>query len=304
MQKIVPHLWFDTQAKEAAEFYCAAFPNSKITSSSVMHDTPSGDCDVLSFNLNGHDFMAISAGPYFKLNPAISFMLNFDPSQDAQANQNLRALWDKLIDGGTALMPLQEYPFSKLYGWVQDKFGVTWQLMLTNPTGEPRPFIVPALLFAGDSTNKAEEATQFYLSVFKNAKQGTVARYPQPTGPAKPGAIMFSDFMLENQWFAAMDSGVEHAFGFNEAISLLVNCDTQEEIDYYWNKLSAVPEAEQCGWLKDKFGVAWQISPLALTAMMSEGTPEQVTAVTQAFMKMKKFDIAQLEVAYKNAGSQ
>lgn len=299
MQKIVPHLWFDTQAKEAAEFYCAIFPHSKIVSSTVMHDTPSGDCDVLTFNLNGHDFMAISAGPYFQLNPAISFILNFDPAQDTQAEQSLRTLWDRLIDGGTALMPLQEYPFSKLYGWVRDRFGVTWQLMLTDPQGEPRPFIIPSLMFAGDSTNKAEEAVQFYLSVFKDAKQGTIARYPEKTGPAKQGAIMFSDFMLENQWFAAMDSGVEQSFTFNEAISLLVTCDTQEEIDFYWKKLSAVPESEQCGWLKDKYGVTWQISPSALATMMSEGTPEQVASVTKAFLKMKKFDIAELEAAYR-----
>ncbi len=299
MQKIVPHLWFDTQAKEAAEFYCHVFPNSKIVSSTVLRDTPSGDCDVLTFNLSGHDFMAISAGPVFKINPSISFILNFDPSQDNQAPTHLEALWDKLIDGGTVLMPLQEYPFSKQYGWVQDRYDVTWQLMLTDPKGEPRPFITPSLMFAGDNINKAEEAVKFYLSVFKSAKQGTLARYRQDTGPAKRNSIMFTDFMLENQWFAAMDSGVVQPFTFNEAISLLINCDTQEEIDYYWEQLSAVPEAEQCGWLKDKYGVSWQVSPTSLDKMMREGTPEQIARVTQAFLKMKKFDIAEIEAAYR-----
>lgn len=299
MQKIVPHLWFDTQAQEAAEFYCSAFPSSKITSSMVLHDTPSGDCDVLTFNLNGHDFMAINAGPEFQINPAISFILNFDPSQDEQAQEHLQALWDKLIEGGTALMPLQEYPFSKQYGWVQDRFGVSWQLMLTDPEGEPRPFIIPTLLFAGDNTNKAEEAIEFYLSVFKNAKQGMLARYPADTGPAKKDSVMFADFQLENQWFAAMDSGVEQSFSFNEGLSLLINCDNQEEIDYYWEHLSAVPEAEVCGWLKDKYGIAWQVSPTVLNEMLRQGTPEQVARVTQAFLKMKKFDLAQLEAAYK-----
>ena len=300
MQKIVPHLWFDTQAKEAAEFYTATFPDSKIESTTVLRDTPSGDCDVVTFNLNGHDFMSISAGPLFKFNPSISFMVNFDPSRDDQAKEHLQGLWDKLIEGGTALMPLQEYPFSKLYGWVQDRFGVTWQLILTDPDGEPRPFIIPSLMFAGDKTNKAEEAMQFYLEVFKNAKQGIVARYEEDTGPAKKGSLMFADFTLENQWFAIMDSGEEQSFTFNEAISLLINCDNQEEIDYYWEKLSAVPEAEQCGWLKDKFGVVWQVSPAALDKMMNEGTPEQIARVTQAFLKMKKFDLATLEAAYRN----
>ncbi len=299
MQKIIPHLWFDTQAREAADFYCSAFPDSKIVSQAVLKDTPSGDCDVVTFNLNGHDFMAISAGPLFKLNPSISFMLNFDPSRDEQATEHLQALWDKLIDGGTALMPLQAYPFSKQYGWVQDRFGVTWQLTLSDPTGEPRPFMTPSLMFAGANTNKAEEALKFYVSVFKNTKLGTTARYPQDTGPAKKGSLMFADFMLEGRWFAAMDSGVDQPFTFNEAISLIINCNDQEEVDYYWEKLSAVPESEQCGWLKDKYGVSWQVSPTSLNTMMNEGTPKQIARVTQAFLKMKKFDLAKLDAAYR-----
>lgn len=299
MQKIVPHLWFDTEAKEAAAFYCSAFPNSKVVSTAVMRDTPGGDTDVVTFNLNGHDFMAINAGPVFTLNPAISFILNFDPSQDQQAEAHLKELWEKLIDGGTALMPLQEYPYSKLYGWVQDKFGVSWQLMLTDPSGEPRPFIIPSLMFAGDYQNKAEEAVKFYVSVFKNAKEGLFVRYPEAAGPATKGSIMFTDFMLENQWFGAMDSGVEQSFSFNEAISLIINCDTQEEIDYYWEKLSAVPESEQCGWLRDKFGVSWQVSPSVFNDMVAKGTPEQIDRITQAFLKMKKINIAELEDAYR-----
>ncbi|HEX8762892.1 MAG TPA: VOC family protein [Candidatus Saccharimonadales bacterium] len=299
MQKIVPHLWFDQEVKEATEFYCSVFPNSKIIVTSTLHDTPGGDTEVVTFQLNGHDFMAINGGPYFKINPAISFILNFDPSQDDGAQGHLQELWDQLARNGTVLMPLQEYPFSKLYGWVQDKFGVSWQLMLTDPAGEPRPFITPVLMFAGDSTNKAEEALNFYLSVFKDTKPGTLARYTEDTGPAKKGSLMFADFMLEGQWFAVMDSGVDQSFGFNEAISLLINCADQKEIDYYWAKLSAVPEAEQCGWLKDKFGVSWQVSPDSLSDMLLKGTPEQIDRVTKAFLKMKKFDLAELEAAYK-----
>lgn len=300
MQKIVPHLWFDKEAEEAATFYCSIFPNSNIREKTVLTDTPDGDSVVMTFNLSGHDFMAISAGPIFKLNQSITFILNFDPSQDAQAAEHLKEMWDKLADGGTVLMPLQEYPFSKQYGWIQDKYGVGWQLILTDPSGEPRPFITPSLLFADTNTNKAEEAMQFYLSVFKNTKQGTLARYPEDTGPAKKDSLMFADFMLENQWFALMDSGVEQPFVFNEALSLLINCDTQEEVDYYWEKLSVVPEAEQCGWLKDKYGVSWQVSPTALNDMLNHGTPEQKERVTQAFLKMKKIDLAELEAAFRS----
>lgn len=299
MQKIIPHLWFDTQAKEASEFYVSLFPDSEVTSVQTLSGTPSGDCDLVSFRLWGHSFMAISAGPYFALNPSISFMVNFDPAQDADAATRIDAVWEKLAEGGKVLMPIGAYPFSKRYGWVQDKYGLSWQLILTNPEGEVRPHIVPSLLFVGDNCGKAEEATDFYLSVFKDAKRGTIARYPAGMDPDKEGSIMFTDYMLAGQWFAAMDSGQKHEFAFNEAVSLLVNCDTQEEIDYYWEKLSAVPEAEQCGWLKDKYGVSWQISPSSLNEYMSKGTREQADRVTHAFLQMKKFDLAKLQDAYE-----
>lgn len=299
MQKIVPHLWFDTQANEAAAFYTSIFPDSRITHTSVLHDTPSGSVDVAYFELAGYSFASISAGPLFKFNPSISFILNFDPSKDKRARENLDQLWAALSDGGTVLMPLQEYAFSKHYGWIQDKYGISWQLMLTNPEGEERPFITPALMFTRDMTGKAEEATDFYLSVFKNSKRGTLVRYPKGMEPDKESTVMFTDFMLENQWIAAMDSGRMHQFGFNEAISLMVYCQDQEEIDYFWGKLSAVPEAEQCGWLKDKYGVSWQIVPIEMDEMMSKGTKEQVARVTEAFLKMKKFDLAKLREAYE-----
>lgn len=298
MQKIIPHLWFDKEAKEAATFYASVFRNANVTHIGTLPDTPSGNADIVSFEIAGYEFMAISAGPYFKLNPSISFMLNFDPSKDEGAEAYQNALWEKLSEGGKALMPMQEYPFSKRYGWIEDKFGVSWQLILTDPNGEDRPFIVPSLLFVGDVCGKAEEAGDFYLSVFKNSKRGALARYTGGMEPDKEGTVMFSDFTLEGQWFTAMDSALKHDFAFSEAISLIVQCNTQEEIDYYWEKLSAVPEAEQCGWVKDKFGVSWQITPTRMSEMMREGSPEQIKRVTEAFLKMKKFELAQLEAAY------
>lgn len=299
--KIVPHLWYDKEAKEAATFYCAVFPNSQITNVTTLHDTPSGDCDIVSFELNGQPFMSISAGPLFKFNPSVSFFVNFDPSKDQNARKNLDAMWEKLSQGGTALMPLDKYPFSERYGWIQDKYGLSWQLILSNPEGEERPFIVPSLMFVGAVCGKAEEATNFYLSVFKNTKRGMIARYPKGMEPDKEGTIMFTDFMIENQWFAAMDSAREHNFVFNEAISLMVFCDSQKEIDYYWEKLSAVPNAEQCGWLRDKYGLSWQITATVLHEMMQKGTKQQIARVTQAFLPMKKFDLAELQKAYKRA---
>ncbi|SDG27278.1 Glyoxalase superfamily enzyme, possibly 3-demethylubiquinone-9 3-methyltransferase [Fontibacillus panacisegetis] len=298
-QMIVPHLWYDKEAKEAAEFYASIFPDSKNTNVTALYDTPSGQCDVVSFEIWGQKFMAISAGPFFKFNPSVSFMVNFDPSREKDADKKINEVWNKLSEGGTALMPLDKYPFSERYGWIQDKYGLTWQLILTNPEGEERPAIIPSFMFVGDKCGKAEEALHFYLSVFNNSKQGHIARYSKGMEPDKEGTVMFSDFMLENQWFSAMDSAQEHHFSFNEAISLMVYCDTQEEIDHYWEKLSAVPEAEQCGWLKDKYGLSWQIVPNEMDEMMSRGTPEQIERVTKASLKMKKIDLADLRKAYK-----
>lgn len=243
--------------------------------------------------------MAISAGPIFKINPSISFMVNFDPSKDKDAKMKMDQVWEKLSEGGKALMPLDKYPFSEHYGWIEDKYGVSWQLIFTNPDGEERPNIIPSLMFVKDNAGKAEEATDFYISIFKNAKRGMISRYPTGMEPEIEGNIMFTDFMLENQWFAAMDSRQDHKFNFTEAISLIVKCDDQEEIDYFWKKLSAVPESEQCGWLKDKYGVSWQITPREMDEMMSNGTPEQVERVTKAFLAMKKFDIEKLKEAYE-----
>lgn len=300
MQKIVPHLWFDDQAGEAAEFYTQTFPNSRVTLRQLVKDTPSGDAEQVAFTLNDHDFMAISAGPYFKVNPSISFLVHFDPNRDRQARENLDELWAKLIDGGQALMELAAYSFSQRYGWVRDKFGVSWQLILTDPAAEARPFIVPSIMFAGVNAGKAQAARDFYISVFPDSHLGTTSPYRPGEAPDEVSKIAYEDFQLTGQWFAAMDGGRDlHAFQLNEAVSFIVNCHDQTEIDELWSKLSAVPEAEQCGWLKDQFGVSWQVVPTALGEMMTNGSPEQVQRVTAAFLRMKKFDIAELEQAYQ-----
>src|SRR5437763_802390 len=226
MQKITPHLWFDTEAKEAAEFYTSLLPDSKVTNITTLHDTPSGDCDIVSFELAGQPFMAISAGPLFTFNPSVSFILNFDPSKDKNARVNLDRLWEQLSEGGTALMPLATYPFSERYGWIQDKYGLSWQLMHTNPTGEERPFIIPSLMFTGNIAGHAEEAIEFYGAVFKGSRRGTTARYPQGMEPDQEGTLMFADLSLQGTWFAAMDSARGHTFAFNGAVSLPIPGET------------------------------------------------------------------------------
>lgn len=297
MQKITPHLWYDKEAIEAATFYTSIFPNSKITHTSKITGTPSGDCDIVSFDIMGTSFQAISAGPYFMFNPSISLMINFDPSKDSEALKRIDEVWNKLAEGAKILMPIDKYPFSERYGWLQDKYGLSWQLIYTNPEGEERPPVIPAMLFVKDVHGKAEEATDFYISIFKNSQRGILVRHTAHMEPEKEGTIMFTDFNLSGQWFSAMDSANAHEFIFNEAFSFMINCDTQEEIDYFWEKLSAVPESEQCGWLKDKYGVSWQVVPTRMNELMNSGDQAKIDKVTQAFLKMKKINIAELEAA-------
>ena len=144
-----------------------------------------------------------------------------------------------------------------------------------------------------------EAAMNFYVSVFRDAKVGDIMRYGKGAAPDQPDTIAHASFTLEGQQFAAMDSARKHNFSFNEAISFVVRCANQEEIDYYWNKLSADPKTEQCGWLKDKFGVSWQIVPTVMDEMMASKDQAKVARVTAAFLQMKKFDIAALTRAYE-----
>ena len=294
MRGITPHLWFDREAKEAAEFYTSLVPDSRVTNTVMLRDTPSGDCDVVSFDLTGQPFMAISAGPLFKFNPAISFHLKCSTMDEVDA------LWAKLAAGGSVLMELGEYPFSKRFGWLADRYGVNWQIIHTGDRPSQQR-ITPVLMFVGAVSGKAEEAVNYYTSVFAGSggagasKVDRTMRYGNGEEPEKEGTVKYTSFQLLGQEFGAMDSAQDHRFAFNEAISFLVQCDTQKEIDYLWGKLSADPNSEQCGWLKDRFGVSWQIAPAAMEEVMSSGDQKKIDRVTQAFLKMKKFDLAELE---------
>jgi len=296
---ITPHLWFDKEAVKSAQFYTTVFPESAIDHVVQLRDTPSGDCELVYFHLGGRPFLAIAAGLLFPFNPSISFIVNFDPGRDSAARANLDAAWAKLAEGGKVLMPLDAYPFSERFGWIQDRYGLSWQLILSNAEGEPRPLLTPALLFNGEVSGRAEEAGVFYRSVFPHSQPGRLVRYAAGMAPNREGSVMYSDFQLGDTWFAAMDSGIDHGFGFTGAVSFVVNCRDQAEIDYYWERLSAVPEAEACGWLKDRFGVFWQVGPAELDAMMCCGDQARVDRLMQAFLRMKKPDLAVLRAAFE-----
>jgi predicted 3-demethylubiquinone-9 3-methyltransferase (glyoxalase superfamily) len=295
LRKITPHIWFDKEAVEAANLYASIFPNSRVGDVNTLHDTPSGDSDIIAFELMGQPFQAISAGPYFRPNPSISFSATFTNVTDVDA------AWARLADGGQVLMPLDAYPFNAHYGWVQDRFGVSWQLAVASPLMANAPTLTPSLLFIGDNFGKAAEAIHFYTALFANAQVGQILRNEHDPAPEHRSTIMFADFVLADQRFTISENSYAHEFAFNEAISFMVKCDSQEEIDHLWRQLSADPTAEQCGWLKDKYGLSWQITPAALDAMLRDGSPAQIERVTQAFLSMKKFDLAALQQAYADA---
>jgi predicted 3-demethylubiquinone-9 3-methyltransferase (glyoxalase superfamily) len=218
-------------------------------------------------------------------------------------------MWERLSPGGKILMPLDAYPFSERYGWVEDKYGLSWQVIFSGESAAAQK-ITPMLLFVGKVCGRAEEALNFYASVFKNspgganAARGTkvdiLARYAKGEEPDKEGTVKYASFTLLGQGFVAMDSAWEHKFAFNEAISFIVPCETQEEIDYFWGELSADPKAEACGWLKDKYGLSWQVTPTLMNEMLGSKDEEKIARVTQAFLKMKKFDIDALKRAYES----
>lgn len=292
MARIVPHLWFDKEAKAATALYVSIFPDSKVESVTTIEDSPSGPTDIVSFRLAGQAFQAISAGPYFKLNPSVSLMV-YCPSPG-----DVDRLWEALSPGGSALMELGSYPFSERYGWIQDRFGLSWQLIWQKdaPSGLK---IAPSLLFTNAVLGKAEEAMRFYASLVPDSELGTISRYGAGEAPGLEGMVNYASLRLGGLPFVVMDGPGDHSFIFNEAVSFMLRCDSQEEIDRYWEALSAVPEAERCGWLKDRWGLSWQVIPAVMDEMMSKGGKAQIDRVTQAFLKMKKFDIAELERAYR-----
>jgi predicted 3-demethylubiquinone-9 3-methyltransferase (glyoxalase superfamily) len=272
---IYPCLWFDGKAKEAADFYCSVFSNSRVTT-----DTPM----VVLFEIEGKQLMGLNGGPMFTINPSISLFVTCDTEEE------IDAIYNKLFDGGSAIMPLDKYPWSDKYAWVVDKFGMTWQLMLGKlPEGAQK--IVVSFLFAGEQYGKAQEAMKHYTSIFPNANIFHLETYK--AGEEQPeGNLKFGHFALDNEMFAAMDGIGDHNFKFTEGVSLVAACETQEEIDNYWNKLTEGGAESRCGWLKDKFGVSWQIVPKVLGSLTKD--PAKAQRVMGEVMKMKKLDIQTL----------
>ncbi len=291
LNKIVPHLWFDREAGEAVDFYVSVFKNSKQKDSSVIDGTSSGKVDIISFEISGQNIIAINAGPFFKFNDSAS--LFYYCGSEAEIDR----IYKLLSENGSIIFPLGKYEWSRKYAWIRDRFGLGWQLDIDDINSNQK--IVPSLLFVNEKSGRIKEAISFYTSVFKTSRRLMEVPYGnQPEGT--DADLLFAQFSLEGFIFNSMSSNMKHDFDFNESVSFMINCETQEEIDYYWEKLTSGGLEQPCGWIKDKFGVSWQVVPTEIGKLMSSDDKERDERVTAAMMKMKKLDLKILRNAYDN----
>ena len=264
-------LWFDNQAMEAMNFYTSIFPNSKINQHNAI---------VTDATIAGVQFTGINGGPVFRPNPSISMMVIIE------TKEGVDTIWTKLLTDGKVLMPLDEYPWSQHYGWLEDKYGVSWQLYLGKLDDVNGQQIVPTLMFTQQQNGKCEEALGFYSSVFPYFQTYGVLRYSEGD---LSGMIQHTQFSANNFLFMAMDGGSTHNFSFNEGVSFVVHCDDQQDIDYYWDMFTRQGEESMCGWCKDPYGVSWQVVPKGIDKML------QTPAATASLMRMKKIIIGDLK---------
>ena len=299
MQKIIPFLWYDNNAEEAVHFYTSVFDNSKILSitrynedSAKATGQKANSAMTIGFQLEGQNFTALNGGPHFKLNQSTSFFVY------CESDSKIENVFKKLSDGGQVIFPLDKYDWSPKYAWVMDKFGLSWQLDVDKINNPQK--IVPAFLFVNDKVLKVKEAVNYYSTVFPDSK--IMMEWPYDKSAGLPdGTLLFAQFKLSDYLFNAMSGMGEHKFDFNEAFSFVVNCKDQEEVDYYWNKLTADGGVEsQCSWLKDKFGISWQIVPTRMIELLSDADPVKSQKIMMAMLNMKKIIISDLEKAYEN----
>lgn len=283
MNKIYPCLWFDQQAEEAAEYYVSLFNDSGINNKAYYVDDvhrEKGSLLTVDLTLAGQRFMTLNGGPEFSFTPAVSFFV------DCETKEEVERLWEAFMDGGQALMPLQEYPFSDYFGWIQDRYGVSWQLSLSHIPQR----ISTAVMFANEKLGQAKPAMDQWVSLFENSQ--VLAEFP--VGELLQQGL----FTLEDSLFRVMDSPEKHPFGFTMAISFCVACADQAEIDFLWEHLTKDGKEWPCGWAEDAYGLYWQIAPGDWGDLMDRSNPERAEAVAKEMYTMKKIDIAQLQAVY------
>jgi len=276
---IYPCVWFESKATDAADFYVRSLPETLITSSNQV---------VTMLSIMNQPFMLINGGPNFVPNPSISFMLMHSDEQV------IERMWERLLEGGKILMALDSYPWSPRYGWVEDKYGVSWQLYLATED-QITQSLTPTLLYCQSEMGRAEEAIKTYTTLFPNSSIEGILKYGAEQ-PTLKGLVQHAQFDIDGFTLMAMDGDEGHRFSFSDGVSLVVMCADQVEVDKYWIGLTSDGGSEgRCGWLKDRYGVSWQIVPNRLLELMQDKT--KAAKVNNALMKMNKIIILELEEA-------
>ncbi|TDH38930.1 VOC family protein [Pseudohoeflea suaedae] len=297
-QKIAPFFWFDGQAEQVARFHTELFGGTITNISRYseagcdVHGQPAGQVMVASYEILGYRLHAINAGPIFKPSPALSLFVQMDNRSDVER------IWKGLSEGGEVLMPLDSYEWSELFGWCNDRFGVSWEISLPMGGEDVRP-VTPMLMFTGKVAGRAREALNFYADVFPDSQVELTNDYPEASGePA--GSINHGRARIAGTGLMAMDSAMDHKFGFDEGGSLTIGCHSQDEIDHYWERLvEGGGEHGPCGWLKDRFGFSWQVVSTEVIALFSQPDKEAASRAMEAMMKMSRIDIAAAKAAAK-----
>jgi predicted 3-demethylubiquinone-9 3-methyltransferase (glyoxalase superfamily) len=275
-KQITPCLWYDARATEAANLYCSVFADSKITAQSPI---------VTEIQVAGQNIVLLDGGPMYHPNPSISFYYICEQAEEFDR------IWNAFTEGGNILMADGKYPWGERYGWITDRFGVSWQLAL-GKISDVGQKITPCLMFTGEQYGRAEEAIAHYSSIFKNVEVDGVLRYGANEQPDQEGKVKHAQISLDGNKLMLMDSAAPHNFTFSEGISLTIYCETQQEIDHYWEALTESGAESMCGWLRDKFGVSWQIIPTVLNTLL--GDPKKAGKAAQAFRTMRKLNIEQI----------
>jgi predicted 3-demethylubiquinone-9 3-methyltransferase (glyoxalase superfamily) len=287
---IIPCLWFDNRGEEAVKLYTSLFRDGKVGTVARYPEggmMPEDSVMTVKFSIAGQEIIALNGGPYFKFTPATSLFAG------CESVAEFDRLWDQLaVDGSILMEPEQLPPFFEKFGWLQDRYGLSWQFGVC---GIPQ-YITPFLLFVGKHYGQAEEAINFYRSVFDTSSLDSIVYYGKDQHDTE-GMVQHASFSLNGLNFMASESGWDHQFDFTEAFSFCVYCATQAEIDHYWDTLSEGGEQSRCGWLKDRYGVWWQIVPYNLEKLMTGGDAYQAKRVNEALMQMTKPDMDILQKA-------
>mgnify|MGYP002146417223 CR=1 FL=1 len=293
-------LWSpDNRALEMAEYYTSIFADSQITTQWLYDEanphlpgSKKWDVMIVEFTLMWVSFATLNGGPYFHIDPSISFFVNSSDTEEIQR------LWDALSEWWRALMPIGNYPWSERYGWIEDKYGVSWQIFHKSECSWQR--ILPCLAFTQEKVGKAEEAMNHYSHIFANSGVDFISKYEKWENGGVEWSIKHAQFHIGDFSMCAMDASGPHTFDFSCAVSFMVNCKNQEELDLYYGELSAFPEAEMCWWISDKYGVSWQLIPKNFTEYMGSDDADKKSKLMKGVMEMKRLSWESIKKAYNS----